>query len=99
SHVSTSLGWFDPWPDGTPHGVTASRIPLLATLQTLDELRAGSINHLVAIDIPHVSLSMSSRPHFRSPATDSDGDDAADPDAIPEGTRFRLPASLDIDAL
>lgn len=91
--VSRSDGAYDPWPSGTPHGMTGSGIPMLAGLQRIEELRRGTIDHVVGVSIPHVQ-----RDVFRSPATRTDGEWAT-PDAVPEGTRFRLPADLDIDAL
>ena len=93
SHLSTSLGQFDPWPSGSPHGMTASAIPLLAGLQRVDELQHGSIDHVVAVALPHVRQGTAV-----SPAVRTDGNFTT-PDAIPEGTLFRLPADLDIDSL
>jgi hypothetical protein len=92
THVSTSDGHLDPWPSGTSHSLTASGISMLAVIQRLDELQAGRINHAVAVSIPHPSSI------FTAPALRSDGAFTT-PDAVPEGTRFRLPASLNIDAL
>jgi hypothetical protein len=91
--VSHSDGDYDPWPSGTPHGMTGSGIPMLAGLQRIEELQRGTIDHVVGLSIPHVQ-----RDIFRSPATRSDGEWAT-PDAVPEGTRFRLPADLNIDSL
>jgi hypothetical protein len=91
--VSQSGGGFDRWPSGKAHGMTGSGIPLLAGLQTVKELQQGSIDHAVAVSVPHVRKTA-----FRSPATRTDGDFTGW-DAIPEGARFRLPADLDIDAL
>jgi hypothetical protein len=60
----------------------------------ISELQAGHIDHALAFAIPHTKLWTS----WSWPAQRSDGDvDSAA--AIPEGARFRLPASLDIDAL
>jgi len=73
--------------------MTASGIPLLGTIQRVAELQAGSITHTVAVSIPRVR-----KDTVRPPAVRTDGDFTT-PDAIPEGTRFRLPASLDVDAL
>jgi dienelactone hydrolase len=93
SHVSTSLGTYDPWPDGVPHGMTASGIPLLAGLQRLEELKRGQIDHVVSIAIPHAK-----KDAITPPAIRTDGNFTS-PDAVAEGTLFRLPADLDIDSL
>ena len=93
SNASRSTGVFDPWPSGVAHGMSASGIPLLAGLQRIDELQRGSIDHVVAIAVPHVRQGV-----FSPPATRGDGNFATS-DAVPEGTVFRLPADVDVDAL
>jgi hypothetical protein len=84
------------------HGVAASRIPLLATIQRRSEVLNGAIHHPVAIAVPHVEGTFADRQHQLSPATfpalASDGDFATS-DAIREGTWFRLPRSVPIDSL
>jgi dienelactone hydrolase len=91
--VSHSDGDYDPWPSRTPHGMTGSGIPMLAGLQRIDELQRATIDHVVGVSIPHVQANV-----FRSPATRTDGEWTT-LDAVPEGTRFRLPADLNVDAL
>jgi dienelactone hydrolase len=91
--VSHSNGDYDPWPSGTPHGMTGSGIPMLAGLQRVEELKRGTIDHVVGVSIPHVQKDV-----FRSPAIRTDGEWTT-ADAVPEGTRFRLPPDLNIDAL
>jgi dienelactone hydrolase len=91
--VSHSMGNLDPWPSGTPHGMTGYGVPMLAGLQRLDELKRGTIDHVVGVSIPHPMKDV-----FRSPGLTTDGEWTT-PDAVPEGTRFRLPADLNIDAL
>lgn len=93
SGVSHNDGDYDPWPSGTPHGMTGSGIPMLAGLQRIEELRRGTIDHVVGVSIPHPQATV-----FRSPATRTDGEWTT-PDAVPEGTRFRLPADLNVDSL
>jgi dienelactone hydrolase len=93
SHLSTSDGSFDRWPDGRPHGMTGTAIPMLGGLQRIEELQSGEIDHEIGVSIPHPRARV-----FRSPATRTDGGFTTS-DAVPEGTRFRLPANLDIDAL
>jgi hypothetical protein len=79
-----------------PHstwGATATSLPLIAGLIRVDELRQGHIDHALAFALPHARKGVWSWPAQR---TDGDVDSAA---AIPEGSRFRLDPSLDIDAL
>jgi hypothetical protein len=76
-----------------PFGATASGLALAGGLITLDELEAGRIDHALALGIPDTK-----RGAFVAPATRTDGAYTG-PHAIPEGTRFRLPADLDLDAL
>jgi hypothetical protein len=73
-------------------GVAASGIPLLVGLQRLSELESGHIDHVVSFAMRDPQQG------FRWPAQRSD---AANPfaTAAKEGTCFRLPASLDVDAL
>jgi hypothetical protein len=107
TNVSQSLGTWDPWPSGLPHGTTAAGLPHMIGMQTIAEVVGhGSIDHVVSMTVPHVTdVDPSHRnPDYagvRAPATRSDGDrnPLLYPDAIAEGTRFRLPASLDIDSL
>lgn len=67
-----------------PFGARASGLPMAGGLMRVDELRRGRIDHALAIAIPEVASG-----GFVWPATRSDGDSLS-PDAIPEGTRFRL---------
>jgi hypothetical protein len=108
SNLSDSLGTWDPWPfPNDPHGATGAGLPHMAGIQTIAEVTGrGSIDHVVSLTVPHVTDVDPSHPNpdwspVRAPAIRSDGDrnPLLFPDAIEEGTRFRLPASLDIDAL
>jgi hypothetical protein len=107
SNVSESLGNWDPWPSGLPHGTTAAGIPHMVGMQTIAEVVGrGEIDHVVSMTLPHTTDvdPAHKNPDYagvRPPATRSDGDrnPLLYPDAIAEGTRFRLPASLDIDSL
>ncbi len=82
-HVSTQGGRVE-----APFGAAASGLPLLGGLIRHDELAAGRIDHALAVSIPEVT----SR-RYVWPATRTDGNSTA-PDAIPEGTRFRLDPHL-----
>jgi hypothetical protein len=108
SNLSDNLGTWDPWPfPNDPHGATGAGLPHMAGIQTIYEVtRLGSIDHAVSLTLPHVTDVDPSHPNpdwspVRAPAIRSDGDrnPLLFPDAIEEGTRFRLPASLDVDSL
>jgi hypothetical protein len=108
SNLSDSLGTWDAWPfPDDPHGATGAGLPHMAGIQTIDEVvRRGSIDHVVSLTLPHVTDVDPSHANpdwspVRAPAIRSDGDrnPLLVPDAIEEGTRFRLPASLDLDSL
>jgi hypothetical protein len=87
--MSSSPGWFAEknW------GATATGLPLLGGLITLDDVRRGRIDHVLAIGVTRARSYVWSWPARRTDgATD-------DPTAIPEGARFRLDPSLDLDRL
>ena len=86
--VSTSLGYFL-----GGFGVTASALAASEPV-TLNDIRSGVINHAVPIAL----LSPADASRFSWPAQRSDGIDTS-VDAMPEGTRLRLPASLNLDTL
>jgi hypothetical protein len=74
-------------------GATATSLPVIAGTMMIDELRAGVIPHALAMNVPFA------RPRVYSwPAQRTDGT-STDPNAIPEGARFRLDPKLDIDKL
>jgi hypothetical protein len=90
--VSRNPGWFAPI-RGVETGATATSLPLAGGLMTPTELRAGHIDHALALAIPRIRSGTWSLPARR---TDG-GDDAAD--AVPAGAHFRLDPSLDVEAL
>jgi hypothetical protein len=94
-HVSGSPGYFTNAKRGMTFGASASRLSLFGGLQTIAELQARRIDHAVDLILPNVTQGS-----FVWPAQASDqlGREIGR-DPIPEGTRFRLPASVDIDAL
>jgi hypothetical protein len=97
TEVSRNPGYFtgpsdDPAGPGRRYGAAATSIPLLAGLQTLDELRKGSIEHAVAFAAPNVRESF-----CRWPAQRTDANQPFAGAALPAGIRFRLPAGLDLD--
>jgi hypothetical protein len=97
SNVSRSPGYYDAnsWPglSGTYWGATATSLPVIAGTVMIDELRAGVIPHALAMDIPWAKPKV-----YSWPAQRTDGA-STDPNAIPEGARFRLDPTLDLDTL
>ena len=90
TNVSTNPGFYT-----TPSnwGSTATSLPMLGGLIRLDELEAGHIDHVLAMAIPQ-----SLKGSFSWPAQRSDGA-LVSPNAIPQGTRFRIDPSVNLDAL
>jgi hypothetical protein len=88
TNVSSNPGWFP-----APYGATATSLPLPDGLMTIQEQADGVIPHALAIAVPQTIAGV-----FLAPAQRDDGNTPSW-SAIPEGMRFRLPASLDIDAL
>jgi hypothetical protein len=97
SSASTSRGYFDTssWPglSQTWWGATATSLPVIAGTMMISELKAGVIPHALAMNIPWAKPKT-----YSWPAQRSDGS-STDPGAIPEGARFRLDPTLNIDAL
>lgn len=77
-----------------PFGASASGLATVGSMITLDEARAGHIDHAVAVALPTIGVDAKTVP----PATRSDGTDAS-PNAIPMGARLRLDPKLDVDSL
>ena len=91
SSVSKSSGI---WPDH--YGTTATSLPFLGGQITADELKRGEIRHVMGIAL--VDLEKASI--FSWPATRSDGKNPENlPNRIPEGLRFRLDPTVDVDSL
>jgi hypothetical protein len=80
-HYTDPPGW----------GATATSIPMLGGLIRIDEVRRGRIDHALAIAIPQPRKDV-----FSWPAQRTDGT-LDHPDAIPEGTRFRIDPGVDLD--
>jgi hypothetical protein len=92
-HVSQSPGYWPRQPGGEYISTTASGLPLVGGLITLADLQRRQINHALEISVPQARRSVYSQP---AKLTDGFAEGAA---SIPEGARFRLPASLNIAAL
>jgi hypothetical protein len=89
-NVSSNPGHFTEPPSW---GATATSLPLLGGLMRLDELKAGRIDHALAMAIPQPKARA-----FSLPAQRTDGKNES-PNAIPEGTRFRIDPRLDLSKL
>jgi hypothetical protein len=87
--VSGNPGYFD---NPSDWGGSGTSLSLLGGLMMINELKAGRIDHALAMAIPLAAR------NFVYPAQRSDGHDTS-PAAIPEGTRFRLNPKLNIAAL
>lgn len=91
ANVSTSSGI---WP--LPFGATATGLPFIGGQITAEELQRGEIRHVIGIAL--VDAEQSGIVSW--PANRSDGQNPASmPNRIPEGTRFRLDPSVNVDAL
>jgi len=104
-NVSSNRGVYGPgaWPasptengwtgDESRWGVTAASFPIVAGAITYQDLRAGQIDHALAMVYPNVR-----RRAFVSPALRDDGW-SKDPNSLPEGTRLRLDPRLNLAKL
>jgi hypothetical protein len=99
-NVSLSSGVYGPgaWPaawagDQWWWGVTAASFSIVGGAITYEDMKAGQIDHALALVYPNVR-----RRTFVSPAERDDGW-SLDPNALPEGTRLRLDPSLNLAKL
>ena len=104
TNVSQSNGIFPNYA-----GATATSLPNLGADPRIEELQAGQIDHAIGITIGDVAtadlakgVAPANTPGATTgiswPATRTDGD-STNPLTVPEGTRFRLSPSLNLDAL
>lgn len=94
--ASHNKGIFGPdaWPGAQSWwGTSATSLPLVGGLMTIDELKRGEINHALSLSIPNPRAKV-----FSWPAQRTDGA-STDPNSLPEGTRLRLDPNLDLNAL
>jgi hypothetical protein len=90
-HASASDGI---WPK--PYGATGTGLPFLGGQITAEELQRGEIKHVIGIAL----VDAESSKVICWPALRSDGENPAGaPNRIPEGQRFRLDPTIDVDAL
>lgn len=87
-NASQSNGVFD-----GNYGVAATSLSLLGGHMRINELQAGEIDHALSLGLVRTRKSVYSWPANR---TDGAIDDV---NAIPEGQRFRLDPTLDVDSL
>ena len=87
--VSTSPGYFS---DG--FGVAATGLSFSAGAIGIKDVQAGSIDHALSLQVVWPAKWTT----FSWPAQRSDGF-STDPNAIPEGLRFRLDPSVDVESL
>ncbi|HLH66177.1 MAG TPA: hypothetical protein VKV27_10780 [Solirubrobacteraceae bacterium] len=93
--VSRSPGYYTAasWPGAQANwGATATSFPVAAGVITLAQIRAGAIDHALALDVPRPRAGVVAWPAQR-------GDGTGPPSAIPEGAHLRLDPTLDLDAL
>jgi hypothetical protein len=97
ANVSRSPGYYDSssWPglSQPSWGATATSLPVIAGTIMIDELKAGVIPHALALNIPWAKPNV-----YSWPAQRTDGR-STDPNAIPEGARFRLDPTVDLATL
>ncbi len=79
-----------------PYGVTATGLPLAAGQITAEELQNGQINHVMGIAL----VDLADKSIYSWPANRSDGKNLRNlPNQIPEGTRFRLDPTINVNTL
>ncbi len=79
-----------------PYGATATSLPFVGGQITPDELRRGAIEHVMGIAL----VDLENWDVVSWPASRSDGwNPKKEPNRIPEGSRFRLDPSVDVEAL
>ena len=94
-NVSQDPGYFTHLGQTANWGATATGLPLVGGLITEADLQRGYINHALAITVVEAE-----RAYWSWPAQRTDGGYwSTGITPIPEGTRFRLPPTLDIDSL
>jgi hypothetical protein len=76
-----------------PYGVAATGLSLLGGMMFIDELQAGHLDHVLHLALPETQKSV-----FSWPANRTDGR-IVDANAIPQGLRFGLDPTINVDAL
>lgn len=94
--VSGDSGVYGPesWPGAsTAWGASASSLSIAGGLVTLEDLEKGTIDHALAVGLPHIRAAV-----YAAPAERTDGL-SSELSAIPEGAHLRLEPGLDLAAL
>jgi len=91
NNVTTNPGFY--LAPCTLWGGTATSLPLVGGLVMISELKAGVLEHALPLAFPETKQGVVVPPAERGDG----GSNSAD--AVPEGTRYRFPASLDIPSL
>jgi hypothetical protein len=86
--VSSNPGYFD-----APYGATATSLPLLGGLITMEELKRGQIDHALALALPNTTAGAHAWPAQRGDGTTTGSG------TIPLGTHFRIDPALDLSKL
>src|SRR5262249_25908994 len=92
-NLAVNPGYYEQRLDGVLAGRQATGLPDLAGILTIEEQRGGIVNHALHLVIPEANAT-----YFAHPARRTDGAFTR-ADAIPEGTVFRLPVKLNLDAI
>lgn len=93
NNIQRNPGYWITTPQGDTFGTTATGIPFLAGILTVQEQQRGVIDHVLGLAVPEIAFGRCSFPAQRCAPTSHSRD------AIPEGTMFRLPATLNLNAI
>jgi hypothetical protein len=97
NNAAESPGYYDQnsWPGLSQPvwGATATSLPVIAGTIMISELQAGVIPHALAMNIPWAKPKT-----YSLPAQRTDGA-STDPNAIPEGARFRIDPRVDLSTI
>ena len=91
--VSTTYGIWQ-----KPFGATATGLPFIGGQITYEELKSGEIRHAMGIALVQAKDKNADEP-YSWPATRTDGCGCNGSNCIPEGIRFRLDPSINVDCL
>jgi hypothetical protein len=94
-HVSTSPGYYTraSWPGALPQwGATATSLPVAAGVITIQQFRAGVIDHALAINLPAPRAGVVAFPAERSDGTGGPG-------TLPEGAELRIDPHFNLNSV
>jgi len=93
AELGANPGYFHTTAQDLKYGTAATGLALLGGLMTIAEQKRGVIEHALHIALPKTRSAIWALPARRTDGT------VTDPTAIPEGTTFRIPASLNLNAI